>query len=108
MKHMLAIILAGALFLNACSDEEADKKEGDEQVSPPVENSGAETETRRATEAVQDSPRKATEDTTKTTISVGKGGASVKTKSGKGVAVDDKGVRVESKKVKVDIKRDTN
>lgn len=97
MKKFALIFLSAMIFAVAsCKDE----PENDPQVPVPVDNSGPTTETERATEAAKDS-------TDKTTISVGKEGASVKTKKGTGVSVDKKGVNVESKKVKVDIKRDT-
>ena len=47
-------------------------------------------------------------DTAKTSISVGKDGASVKTKKGDGVSYDKEGIKVDRKDVKIDIKRDTN
>jgi hypothetical protein len=46
-------------------------------------------------------------DTPRTSISVGREGASVKTKKGTGVSYDKEGVKINSKDVKVDIKRDT-
>lgn len=116
MKKVLNA-LAFAIFLVSASCGEnntPDKESGDEQVPAPVTNSGAETEAERATNAVKDSnrddnkqPDKKQPDTPRTTVSVGKDGGSVSTKSGEGVAVDRKGVKVRSKKVAVDIKRDS-
>ena len=78
--------------------DEKNKKE--EQVPAPVENSGPETEAERATESVKDSA--------KTTVTIGDGGAGVKTKKGTEVVIDRKKAKLETKKIKVDIKRDTN
>jgi hypothetical protein len=46
-------------------------------------------------------------DTPRTSVSVGKDGASVKTKKGTGVSYDKEGVKINSKDIKVDIKRDS-
>ena len=46
-------------------------------------------------------------DTPRTSVSIGKDGAEVKTKKGTEVSYDKDGIKVGSKKVKIDIKRDT-
>ena len=113
MKKFLTSIAFGFfLVFAACEDNnEPSKESGEEQVPAPVQNSGAETESERATNAVKDSNRdndnKPRPDTPRTSISVGKDGGSVSTKSGTGVSVDRKGVKVQNKKVKIDIKRDS-
>jgi len=52
-------------------------------------------------------PDDVVKDTPRTSISVGKEGASVKTKKGTGVSYDKEGVKINSKDVKVDIRRDS-
>lgn len=53
MKKLAILFLAVGMFAGvACSDEPS--KDGEEQVSQPVLNSGAETEADRATEAAKD------------------------------------------------------
>ena len=112
MKKILSSLAFGFLIIIAsCGESDLPSKDsGDEQVPTPVTNSGAETEAERATNAVKDSNRDDNNrkpDTPRTSVSVGKDGGSVSTKSGSGVAIDKKGVRVQSRKVKVDIKRDS-
>lgn len=96
----LILPLFVALGLTQCKEKEAKPEAGNEQVTPAPENSGAETEADRATDAVK-------QDTSKTEISLGKDEAGVKTKKGTSAKIDSSGVKVESKKVKVDVKRDT-
>lgn len=111
MKKILSSLVLGLfLVFTSCGESNNPSKDsGDEQVPTPVPNSGAETEAERATNAVKDSIKDNNnrEDTPRTTVSVGKDGGSVSTKSGKGVSVDKKGVKVQNKKVKIDIKRDS-
>lgn len=102
-KNMKLTSLILSLFLvfslTQCK-EKAKPEAGNEQITPTPENSGAEAERDRATDAVQ-------KDTSKTEISIGKDEAGVKTKKGTSAKIDSSGVKVESKKVKVDVKRDT-
>ena len=112
MKKILSSFTFGLfIILASCGESDLPSKDsGDEQVPTPVTNSGAETEAERATNAVKDSNRDDNNrkpDTPRTSVSVGRDGGSVSTKSGTGVAVDRKGVKVQSKKVKIDIKRDS-
>jgi len=56
MKKILLMMSAATLiFLTACTENESSKTEGGEQLDAPVMNSGANTEGRRAVEAVSDS-----------------------------------------------------
>lgn len=47
-------------------------------------------------------------DTSRTEITIGQQGGSIKTKKGTGVSLDKNGIKVGSKDVKIDIKKDTN
>jgi hypothetical protein len=109
MKKFALAFLVSAVFGCISCKEDTSKTE---QPLSPAENSGPPTESKRNNESIQDSPKTATPqktaaDTSKTSITVGSQGASVKTKRGTGVSVGNKGVNVESKKVKIDIKKDT-
>ena len=74
----LAITFCTAAFLFACNSE--DKKVADAKAEEPK----------------------------KTEISVGPGGAEVKTKSGTEIKVDEKGAKAGNKDVKIDIKKDND
>jgi hypothetical protein len=108
MKLVRLSLAALVLFVVSCSNEASDNNSTSQGTSdttttapatPPQEYSAppSKADAKDAVEA----------DTSKTSISLGKDGASVKTKKGTGVSYDKKGVKVESKDVKVDIKRDS-
>ncbi|HUR10627.1 MAG TPA: hypothetical protein VM012_04625 [Flavitalea sp.] len=58
MKKVFYAAMLSLLVFSSCADNDQPSKEsGDEQVPAPVTNSGAETETDRATNAIKDSSR---------------------------------------------------
>lgn len=100
IRYILVVCLLAGFA--GCKQKEKDKPaSGEQQVAPPVENSGAETERDRALESVK-------QDTSNTEITVGKDAAGVKTKKGTSASIDSSGVKYKDKKVKVNIKRDTS
>ena len=108
MKLVRLSLVALVFFVVSCSNEASDNNSASQGTSnttttppatPPQEYS--------APPSKADAKDAVKSDTPKTSISVSKDGASVKTKKGTGVSYDKKGVKVENKDVKVDIKRDS-
>jgi hypothetical protein len=114
----ITVLFATALFLMFSCADQADSGNGNDsgdtatnadrstvpkdRTTPPAtpaEEYAAPPSKAEPADVVKDTPR--------TTISVGKDGAAVKTKKGTGVSYDKKGVKVKSKDVDIDIKRDT-
>jgi hypothetical protein len=90
------------------ASDSSSSTETNRNVSAPVQEKEtsapkADVPTKKDNVEVKEVPK----DTPRTSISVGKSGAEVKTKSGTGVSVDDKGVRIGTKDVKIDVKKDT-
>ena len=84
-RILLSAAIISMVFIGASCD---DQKSADSTTTT--------TEGTSSTTTV-DTPRK-------TTISIGSGGASISTKKGTEIKVDNKGTKVENKNVKVDIK----
>ena len=107
MKLVRLSLVALVFLVVSCSNEASDSNSSQgtsnttttPPATPPQEYS--------APPSKADAKDAVKSDTPKTSISVSKDGASVKTKKGTGVSYDKKGVKVENKDVKVDIKRDS-
>jgi hypothetical protein len=114
MKSLLFAAAIVAFF--ACSNnatEETSVSNSDTTTKlpeTPAEVSPAPPSQGKPSDAVKQEPvvvKQKVEDTPRTSISIGKTGAEVKTKKGTGVSVDNKGVKVNNKDIKIDIKRDS-
>ena len=125
LKHMkkisLAAIAAVYFFMTSCSNQATEQTTNKDSVvtshqettpaspsttvttppaTPPEENAPASSSKPQQIESKPvDSP--------KTSISIGKNGASVKTKKGTGVSVDQGGLKVQHKDVNIDFKKDS-
>jgi hypothetical protein len=112
-KYPFLFLVSSLSLLFSCADQSADSTAidkdtasrtapADTRTTPPAtpaQEYAAPPSKASADDAVKDTPR--------TSISIGKDGASVKTKKGTGVSYDKKGIKVDGKDVKIDIKRDS-
>jgi hypothetical protein len=109
----LSGLVAIMCFVMSCSNQASDNNTATEESTTveteKVESTPPQEYSAPASDAdVDDAVKADKSDTAKTSISIGKDGASVKTKKGDGVSYDKEGVKVDRKDVKIDIKRDTN
>ena len=115
MKKITGLFAAFSFFLVvSCADANSDADNSADTSNAAISTSPDKRTTPPATPPQEYSapPSKVdvddvVKDTPRTSISVGKEGASVKTKKGTGVSYDKEGVKINSKDVKVDIRRDT-
>ena len=115
MKKITGLFAAFSLFLMvSCADANSDADHSADSSDVEISTSPDNRTTPPATPPQEYSappskvdPDDVVKDTPRTSISVGKEGASVKTKKGTGVSYDKEGVKINSKDVKVDIRRDT-
>jgi hypothetical protein len=119
-KITQASLSAVFLFLVACSNQASDNAGSNDSTGSTQnstdQNNTSDTRTNPPATPPQEysaPPSKAKaddvvkEDTSKTSVSVGKNGASVKTKKGTNVSYDKSGIKLDKKDVKIDIKRDS-
>jgi hypothetical protein len=117
-KYSILFIAAAFSILASCADQSADSSGTGGDSLTNAEKSGTGTNNAETTPPATPAeeyaappskvtPAEAAKDSPRTSISVGKDGASVKTKKGTGVSYDKGGIKVERKDVKIDIKRDT-
>ena len=115
MKKITGLFAFSFLLMVSCADADGDgNNSADSNSNAEISTSPENRTTPPATPPQEYSapPSKAgadevVKDTPRTSISVGKEGASVKTKKGSGVSYDKEGVKINSKDVKEDIRRDT-
>jgi hypothetical protein len=117
MKKITVLFVTALFLMVSCADQanSGDGNNSGDTVSNADRSTGSEDRTTPPATPPQEysappskvEPEEVVKDTAKTSISVGKDGAAVKTKKGTGVSYDKEGVKVNSKDVKIDIKRDT-
>ncbi len=64
MKTLSILLIGATIFCTACGENDADSQRGEEQVKPPVMNSGPEAERERAINATRDSTNRGDSDAT--------------------------------------------
>jgi hypothetical protein len=115
-KVKLASLATVFLFIAACSNQASDNTANSDSTSSTGNNNTSDTRTTPPAtppeeNAAPPSKAKADEvvkgDTSRTSVSVGKDGASVKTKKGTSVSYDKSGIKLDKKDVKIDIKKDS-
>ena len=116
-KYLFLVLIPSVCLFISCANQSADSAADHKDSVTNADKTREPSETRTtppATPAEEYAapPSKATtkeavKDTPRTSISIGKEGASVKTKKGTGVSYDKTGIKVDRKDVKIDIKRDS-